>query len=78
MMSIPETPPVGEAPRSVHAMSLPKRTVTVVGTFLVATAFALAGAPAAMAAPAAMNNQLPSAGQLLCDGKFPGCCHQRD
>lgn len=63
-MSISQVNSVGKAPRSVHAKSLRKRIVTVVGTFLVATAFGLAGAPAATAAPASGD----------CHGEYPGCC----
>lgn len=62
MMSISQEHPVGEAPRSVHAKSLRKRIVTVVGTFFVAAAFGLAGAPAATAATGD------------CNGHYPGCC----
>lgn len=63
-MRIPKARPVGEASRSVRVKSLRKRIVTVVGTFLVATAFGLAGAPAATAAPASGD----------CNGDYPGCC----
>lgn len=76
-MSIPETPPVGEALRSVRVKSLYKRIVTVIGTFLVAAAFGLAGAPAATAAPAAMNHSVLAVSDppvLNCNGEYPGLC----
>ena len=62
MMSIPEAPPAGETPRSVHANPSRKRTVTVIATFLLAIAFSVAGGPTATAAPA------------YCKGGPPGPC----
>lgn len=92
MMSIPETPPAGEATRSVHAKSSHKRTATVVATLFLAIAFSFAGAPAATAAPAYCKGGPPGpcsvpgghAGQHLKlewkdNGGFcgrPGVCHE--
>lgn len=76
-MTIPKTPPVGEVPRSVRAKSLHKRTVTVVGTLLVAAALAIAGAPAAIAEPASMNQSVLAVSDspvLNCNGDYPGFC----
>lgn len=66
MMSIFKTASVGDVPRSVRVKSLRKRTATVVGTFLVATAVGLVGAPGATAAAATGD----------CNGHHPGCCYQ--
>ncbi len=77
MMSIPGTPPAGEAPRSVHARSAHKRAVTVVATFFLAAAFTLAGTPAEAAAPVTTNNHSQSIstdGTPYCRGGPPGPC----
>lgn len=76
-MSIPKTPPVGEALRSVRAKSLHRRIVTVVGMFLVAAALSFAGSPAATAAPASMNHSVLAVSDdpvLNCNGHYPGFC----
>ena len=81
-MSGPETSHAGEALRSAHVPPSRRRPVTVVATFLLATAFVLAGAPAAPAAPAATaaptNNRVQSNPDGFavsrCGGHAPGIC----
>lgn len=80
-MRIPETSHAGEALRSAHAQSSRKRPVTVVATFLLATAFVFAGAPTATAGPESTDNHTQSdpldAGNvsvIKCEGRVPGLC----
>ncbi len=66
-MKIPETPPVGEAPR-IQAQPSRKRTVTLFTTFALTVVCILAGAPAATAASASTVNL------LSCADDTPGPC----
>lgn len=67
-MKIPETPPVGETPRSIQEQSLHKRIVTAFATLVLTTVYILAGAPAATAVTA------PSVNLLGCAGDTPSPC----
>lgn len=64
-MRIPETSPVGEAPRSIQAQPSRKRIVTVFATFTLAIVCILTGTPAATA----LTVNLPS-----CAGSTSGLC----
>lgn len=67
-MRIPETPPVGEAPRSIQEQPSRKRIVTAFATFVLTTVCILACAPAATAVTA------PTVNFLSCAGDTPGPC----
>ena len=67
-MRIPETPLVGDAPRSIQAQRPRKRTVTVFATFSLIAVCSLTGAPAATAVTA------PTVNLLSCAGNSPGPC----
>lgn len=84
-MSIPATPPAGEASRNVHVKTLRKRIVTVAMMTLLATSFTLANASTATAsstaaaAPASANSSIscysafnPSHGIQECGECPPG------
>lgn len=76
-MTISETPPTSETPRSAHAQSSHKRAMIVVAQLLLATGFVLAGAPAATATLASTSNDVSSvlgASALPCGGQTPGFC----
>ena len=76
-MTIPETPPTSETPRSAHAPSSHKRAMMVVVQLLLTAGFVLAGAPAATAALASTINDVPydlGVSALPCGGETPGFC----
>jgi hypothetical protein len=76
-MTISETPPAGEAPRST-AQSSHKHAMIAVLKLLLAMGLVLAGGPAAAAAlTSSMSNHIPSTlnqAAPSCGGEAPGFC----